>query len=429
MRISAGFAFRRVARAFFALALPFVFRAAPVFASDAALLSKLAERGTLGVSEVLEIKKLSARIPSVAPSMQRPLRVSAKMQAQYEYISAECLEGGAEGGDSAVGKFIIRRMILTVNSDKNLDWGAQLSFDFMFANKTSITYLWRKIDAELLKGELRIGYIKPNFCFEENMSPFDLYAVERSVATYFWTGPRNARRLGFGSFMTGAYWFGEPREIRGLRYALGVSNSENYRLGFNSVSGGNAPNLWLSSSYSFDCFGAKADVGGNFGWGADADKTSSGPSAGMWGANPYVSVRLGGMRAMSEFLAAGADDGAMLGGGCGRQFPIGANFAVEYKFDIGEFGEIAPVFRFAYLDTDGRGVSPSDGLRQAANVDGDSEYERARGFYFGLNWYINGNSLKFQCGYERSHFSGGKPAAGGHSLAADSFRMQIQALF
>lgn len=304
MRISAGFAFRRVARAFFALALPFVFRAAPVFASDAALLSKLAERGTLGVSEVSEIKKLSARIPAVAPSMQRPLRVSAKMQAQYEYISAECLEGGAEGGDSAVGKFIIRRMILTVNSDKNLDWGAQLSFDFMFANKTSITYLWRKIDAEPLKGELRIGYIKPNFCFEENMSPFDLYAVERSVATYFWTGPRNARRLGFGSFMTGAYWFGEPREIRGLRYALGVSNSENYRLGFNSVSGGNAPNLWLSSSYSFDCFGAKADVGGNFGWGADADKTSSGPSAGMWGANPYVSVRLGGMRAMSEFLAA-----------------------------------------------------------------------------------------------------------------------------
>lgn len=197
MRISAGFAFRRVARAFFALALPFVFRAAPVFASDAALLSKLAERGTLGVSEVSEIKKLSARIPAVAPSMQRPLRVSAKMQAQYEYISAECLEGGAEGGDSAVGKFIIRRMILTVNSDKNLDWGAQLSFDFMFANKTSITYLWRKIDAELLKGELRVGYIKPNFCFEENMSPFDLYAVERSVATYFGRG--RATRGGWDS--------------------------------------------------------------------------------------------------------------------------------------------------------------------------------------------------------------------------------------
>lgn len=119
------------------------------------------------------------------------------MQAQYEYISAECLEGGAEGGDSAVGKFIIRRMILTVNSDKNLDWGAQLSFDFMFANKTSITYLWRKIDAELLKGELRVGYIKPNFCFEENMSPFDLYAVERSVATYFGRG--RATRGGWDS--------------------------------------------------------------------------------------------------------------------------------------------------------------------------------------------------------------------------------------
>lgn len=49
-------------------------------------------------------------------------------------------------------------------------------------------------------------------------------------------------------------------------------------------------------------------------------------------------------------LAKGAKPG---GGGCGRQFPVGANFAVEYKFGVGEFGRIAPVFRLAYLDTDG----------------------------------------------------------------------------
>lgn len=398
-------------------------------ASDAGLLPELKENGTLDASEVSEIKKISGRVPVCAPPSRPGLSVSAKAQAQYEYVSADCLEGDAEGRDSAVGKFIIRRMILTVNSDKSLDWGAQLSLDFMFANKVSITYLWRRIDADFMRGELRAGYIKPNFCVEENISSLNLYAVERSIATYFWTGPRNARRLGFGSFMTGAYWFGEPREIGGLKYALGVSNSENYRLGFDAASGGNAPNLWLSSSYSFDFFGAEVTVGGNFGWGADADKTSCGGPAGIWGANPYVSARFGGMRAMSEFLVSGVDGGAALGGGFGRQFPMGVNFAVEYKFGIGEFGEIAPVFRFTYLDTDGRGVLPSDGLRQAANVRGDSAYARARGFYFGLNWYINGNSLKFQSGYEYSQFAGGKPMSARHSLDANSFRMQMQVLF
>lgn len=429
MKFSAGFAFGSAARALCALAAPAFLCAPPAPASDAALLAKLAENGTLSPSEASEIGKLSAQIPAVVSPPQAALRVSAKMQAQYEYISADCLGGPADGESSSVGKFIIRRMILTVNSDKSLDWGAQLSFDFILANRTSITYLWRRIDADLLKGELRMGYIKPNFCFEENMSPFDLYAVERSVATYFWTGPRNARRLGFGSFMTGAYWFGQPREIRGLKYALGASNSENYQLGFGSVRGGNAPNLWLSSSYSFDFFGADAVIGGNFGWGADADKTPPGPSAGIWGANPYVSARFGGMRAMAEFLVSGVDRGADLDGGLGKQFPTGANAAVEYRFGMGEFGEIAPVFRFTYLDTDGRGVTPSDGLRHAANVRGDSAYARARGFYLGLNWYINGNSLKFQCGYERTRFSGGKACAGRRWLDADSFRMQMQALF
>ncbi|PWL69115.1 MAG: hypothetical protein DBY30_01335 [Verrucomicrobia bacterium] len=49
-------------------------------------------------------------------------------------------------------------------------------------------------------------------------------------------------------------------------------------------------------------------------------------------------------------MAKGAKPG---GGGCGRQFSVGANFAVEYKFGVGEFWRIAPVFRLAYLDTDG----------------------------------------------------------------------------
>lgn len=67
-------------RALCALALPFVFRAASVFAPFAALLPKLSERGKPDASEVSEITKLSARIPAVAPSAHRPLRVLEKVR-------------------------------------------------------------------------------------------------------------------------------------------------------------------------------------------------------------------------------------------------------------------------------------------------------------------------------------------------------------
>ena len=76
------------------------------------------------------------------------------------------------------------------------------------------------------------------------------------------------------------------------------------------------------------------------------------------------------------------------------------------------------------MDTDGRGVSPSDPLRHCKAT---SIYTRANGYYFGVNWYLMGNNLKFQMGYEFSQFEGGTLAS--HSLDANSFRMQMQAMF
>ena len=100
------------------------------------------------------------------------------------------------------------------------------------------------------------------------------------------------------------------------------------------------------------------------------------------------------------------------------------NFCVEKKFAAGAFGKIAPVFRFTYLDTNGRGVSPSDGLRKAGL---GTAFDRARGFYFGANWYVSGdNSLKVSAGYEYSQFMGSNS---GQDAYANTFRMQIQTMF
>lgn len=422
--------YKTLATAAAAMAAAFV----PQFAtaqSDARILDALVSKGLLEKAEADDLKKGMAEIPVVETPTDTFLRISGKMQSQYEYIYADCTDGAVADSSASVSKFIIRRMILTFNSDNKRDWGTQLSFDFILPNQMSVTYLWKRVDCNFVKGEFRFGYVKPNFCFEENMSPFKLYCVERSVATYYWGGPRkgSARKLGFASFMTGAFWYGESREIRGLKYAFAATNSDNYKVGYESISDGsdNAPNVWASSSYATDIGGVKTTFGLNLGWGSAANKTGRYCATAMYGANPYITLDWGALRTYAEFIITKADGAKCLDGSYDSQLPFGLNYMVEYKFDIGEFGKIGPAFRFSYLDTDGRGVSPSDVIRQSVNVSGDTPYLRVKSFYFGLNWYIRGDNLKVQSGYEYAHFDGG--VGGAHGLDVNWFRTQVQVLF
>ncbi len=405
--------------------------------TDSLLLESLLNKRILTDEECTMIKKESAEIPVVI-SENTPINISAKLQTQFNYLDVKCDGGLLEGASNSNANIIPRRMILTFATDKSLDWGAQLSFDFVLSNKLSITYIRRKIDKSFLNGEIRMGYIKPNFCKEENMPIANLFCTERSIATYYWGGPRNARRLGFGSFMTGAYWFGNSVSIKGLKYAFGVSNSENYKLGFEQIGNGgtnNSPNIWLSSSYDWKFEDVKITFGLNLGYGADANKIAADAidearTASIWGANPYIFAEADNARMLAEFLVSGVDDGAKRGIAYEQSFPMGLNLNFEYKFDAGEIGKIAPVFRFTYLNTDGHGVLPSDGLRRCRNILGVPSFNEAQGYYFGLNWYLIGNTVKVQFGYEYAEFSGNVGTAKLLNKAhANTFRTQFQILF
>lgn len=107
--------------------------------------------------------------------------------------------------------------------------------------------------------------------------------------------------------------------------------------------------------------------------------------------------------------------------------PMGVNIAAEYKFDIGEFGKLAPAVRYSWIDTDGRGIKMSDGVR---NANASTTYNAGQSVYVGLNWYIMGNDLKFQIGYEWAQLNG---SANNRHLAqhsdANAVRAQMQVLF
>ena len=143
------------------------------------------------------------------------------------------------------------------------------------------------------------------------------------------------------------------------------------------------------------------------------------------GLNPYVKLSAYGFSLWSEFLMANMEDAK--NNYTQDATPMGVNVGIEYKFDIGEFGAIAPTVRYSWIDTDGRGIKVSDGVR---NAYGDTGFDRGQSIYAGLNWYINGNALKFQIGYEYAKLEGSPTDSSAvQSAVANAVRAQMQVLF
>ena len=146
------------------------------------------------------------------------------------------------------------------------------------------------------------------------------------------------------------------------------------------------------------------------------------------GFNPYIKGSFKGFDFFGEFLAADMENGIY--SAMKDNFVMGANLGVEYKFDIGEFGKIAPVVRLSWLDTDGRGIKMSDGVRDADLGGVGKAFSRGKSIYVGLNWYIMGNTVKYQLGYEYAYLDGAAYGATDYgNSSASAVRTQIQILF
>ena len=142
------------------------------------------------------------------------------------------------------------------------------------------------------------------------------------------------------------------------------------------------------------------------------------------GVNPYITFAWSGLTVQSDFLLASVQDGGM--GNTQNATPMGVNVSAEYKFDIGELGQIAPVIRYSWLDTDGRGIKMGDAVRRSTS---GKTYNAGQSVYIGANWYIIGDSLKFQLGYEWAQLNDNTARTVAHHSEANAVRAQIQVLF
>ncbi len=400
-------------------------------AQDKATLDLLVSKGVITKEEASKLSKGNVKIVAKDKNV-KGIKITGRVQTQYENINVEGF--GAAGTSHAVSKndFIMRRLFLGAEANLGSGWSGTVVADFGRSgddkNYLENAYITKAIDWELLHGKLDIGYKKVNFGFEENTSASKLLSVERSLATRYWTEGNNGRRLGFGARHTGIFWNGKIDEIEGLEYGAAVTSPYNDNPTEIPSSADNTLAYWANVAYSGSIEeDISFKIGVNFGYSPDTTSTNvSGGS--VWGLNPYVTANLYGFNIWGEFLISGIENGDITR--TEDATPMGVNVGIEYRFDIGEWGKIGPTVRYSWLDTDGRGVSVSDGIRNANNAPGYSSFYAAQSVYAGVNWYIMDDSVKFQLGYEWAQFNGTPSNKSASNFAeSNTVRAQMQILF
>lgn len=396
--------------------------AAATQAQDKQTLDLLVSKGLITRAEAEGVMKKASAVTPKEKDVKK-LKLEGRLQMQYEYLDVN--EDGAAHIDPK-NTFLMRRIFLGANADLGGGWKAYIVADFANAKGGYLekAYITKDFDFDFTKGAADFGYRKINFAVEEYTSSSKLLSIERSLATRYFAEGADGRKLGFAGRHTGIFWNGKFDAIDGLKYGLSVTTAYN-----NSPTGvpdGYTNSLMYAANVAYEKkFDAgKFEVGANFAY-TNGMNVGSGSARYKYGDvigfNPYIKASIKGFDVWGEFLLTSVDNGGKNGE---NVTPMGANLGAEYKFDIGELGKIAPTVRLSWLDTDGRGVKVSDGVRDSV---ANTTYNRGESVYVGLNWYIKGNTVKYQLGYEFARLEGGSSTS--DYANANAVRSQIQILF
>lgn len=396
-------------------------------AQDKATLDLLVSKGVITQGEADKISKDSVKI-SPKEKTTKSIKLSGNLQFQYENIGVKEFDSDSSNHLTSQNNFIARRLFLGVEADLGAGWSANIVTDF--ANtKTYINnaFISKKVDWNFLQGKLDIGYAKVNFGFEENTSAAKLLTIERSLTTTYFTDGSNGRKLGFGARHTGVFWNGKVDQVEGLTYGFAIANSYNNSPTTLATGGDNTLSYWANIAYARKVADVDLKAGLNFGYtnGTNVSTDAAPVHSSIYGFNPYITAKFYGFYLWSDFFYSGVDNGRL--NYTGTANPLGLNVGVEYRFDIGDLGQLGPTVRYSWLDTDGRGIKTSDGIR---NASANSTYDAAQSVYIGANWYLSGDAIKFQLGYEWAQFNGAQSGKTAATIAdANAVRAQVQVLF
>ena len=204
-------------------------------AQDKALLETLVKKGMLTQQEAAQIAKDSVAVTPATKST-KSIKIFGGGQGWYSW-GKNSVKAGTGSFDQQSG-FTLRYAKLGIEADVGGGWSAEVVTDFG-TEGASKNYLdkvvaSKKIDLDYLNGTLQLGLRKVNMGYEQNMDDFGQYAVERSVATYFFTRYEGKN---FGSRTVGVFWDGNITQVDGLYYGAAVTSgvSEGGRTGLTAV--------------------------------------------------------------------------------------------------------------------------------------------------------------------------------------------------
>lgn len=401
-------------------------------AQDKALLETLVKKGMLTQQEAAQIAKDSVAVTPATKST-KSIKIFGGGQGWYSW-GKNSVKAGTGSFDQQSG-FTLRYVKLGIEADVGGGWSAEVVTDFgtegADKNYLDKVVASKKIDLDYLNGTLQLGLRKVNMGYEQNMDDFGQYAVERSVATYFFTRYEGKN---FGSRTVGVFWDGNITQVDGLYYGAAVTSGvseggvENF---ITDAQNSSALSFWVNAGYKnvADIKGETLsyDLGINFGY---APQGSTGPTdptspayytqkGSVWGINPYATINWRGLTLIGEFFLQQVEDYTPGRDGVGRT-PMGANFTAAYKMDIGEWGAIEPVFRASYVTTNGMG------LKSAYTGDDLGNINQAMTFYGGVNWYAT-TAVKTSLGYEFGYYDQGDAVV--ERVYGNTVWAQVQVLF
>ena len=371
-----------------------------VVAQDSgALIDALIRKGILTQQEAEEIRADLVRENNTIPAhaiaggkSSDRLNIGMRMQLQYAHLDTDIK--GAAVQPSIVNHAAIRRMYLTLKAGVGGNWGATMTYDLAAGSYDDAIVEW-KPTYDLA---FNFGLRKVNVAYEERASSGHIRAIERSSVTRYFVESNNGRRLGAASYRIGAFLDGRKdlTERYSFVYSAAITTPERNET-FTGSSGfgdatNNTPAFWANVGTAGRFGGTGTwiagigsgflpDQGGfgttNFGRGFDLTLYSA-----------YLDINAPNWGLMAEFLTADVERGVSA-----TRDARPEGFYVQPSLMITE--TLEAVVRYAWLNSDHRGVTLSDVVRSAQSGGTMNMFTE---WYAGVNWYLRGNDLKFQLG-------------------------------
>ncbi len=411
---------------------------------DAALLDALEKKGILTAEEARDLKKESAEAAVCLPESVSSIRTLVMLQMRYTHAWHDY------AGLAEESRFNIRRLIPVLIADTSENSRALISL-YMPSSTVINTAHWEvDTDGDILSGKLKLGHWSVNFATEECDSCTVLKTPDRSILCMYFGGGDSGydgylktsygTALGFSGYHTGVYWDGRIPSARDFVYSLTVVNSKPNDICYRYDNG---VSCWLTVGYDKKFDDCSLRVGATFGY---ADKLVSAISESAplpsrmerfgdaYGVNPYFRLEYGDFSLHAEFMLVSAQYGKTRSADVPlytdrspTAVPMGFYVLGAYRvFKSDAFGEFEPVFRFSYIDTDGRGIRGRDVVFKMSSA---GLYDRVSAYYAGVNWYLNGKYLKFSLGWERYIFEDSPTGGYRPQAVSDTAIAQIQVVF